>query len=172
MGLVCVIACFRYFVAKAKRWRRKDATLRLFVTSWQSRKDANLRLFVISWRSRKDAILRLFVILERSRKDANLRLFVISCQSRKDAILRLFAFVFSPSPRNNEITKWHKSATMAICNLVFALLSKLFRHAGCSEKLSKTEIRRKVTPDAMWEVTLVQECLPCRWNVFNVYTKM
>ena len=76
---------------------------------------ANLHLFVISSRSRKDAILRLFVISGRSRKDANLRLFVTSWRSRKDAILRLSTFLFSPSPRNNEITKWHKSATIHKC---------------------------------------------------------
>ena len=40
------------------------------------------------------------------------RYFKAKRRMRKEAKLRLFAFVFSPSPRNNEKTKWHKSATI------------------------------------------------------------
>ena len=121
----CVFSLFRGEGKKMKAKGRKSASFCYFVAKSKRCKFTYFRYFVTNSKRRNFASFRYFGAKSKRRKFAS---FDISCQNRKDAILRIFAFVFSLSPRNNEMAQISHH-TMVICNLVLVMLSKLFRHA-------------------------------------------
>ena len=125
---------------KAKRRKRKDESKK---TKAKRRKDEGEKT---KRRKRKDesektlnSWLHVFVI---SPSLCRLRYFVMS-----PSLFRLFAFALSPfrygafvmSPRNNEKTKWHKSATIVIF-VYFALKYCLKHHSTSFNTIPKADI--------------------------------
>ena len=105
MTQICAFSLFRGEVEK-----RKFASFRYFVA--KSKRFSLFRGGVKKTKRRNFASFRYVGAKSKRNKFASFRYFVAKSKRRKDAILRLFAFVFLSSPRNNEKTKWHKSATI------------------------------------------------------------
>ena len=110
---------------KTKAKRRKNASFRLFdfatnlrfSTSPRNNEKAQIWAFRLRHeitKRRKFESFRYFVAKSERRKYAAFRYFIAKSKRRKNAILRVFAFIFSPLPRDNEMTKLHKSATILV----------------------------------------------------------